>query len=138
MAVRTGKGALRRGEVAAAAGLNPETLRFYEEIGLIRKPTRSANGYRQYSPGTVDRLTFIREIKDLGFTLREIDELISLRAQNSISCRTSASTAQKKIDELDSRIAAIKAMRKRLVSFRDKCVEQQDDCCAAFSLIGED
>jgi DNA-binding transcriptional MerR regulator len=134
----TGKRAMRRGELAAATGVNPETLRFYEEIGLIGKPSRAANGYRQYPPATVQRLTFIRAIKDLGFTLREIEELLALRAQNAISCRTSAAAAQKKIDEMDAKIAAIRAMRKRLVGFRDKCIEQQNDCCSAFSLIGDE
>lgn len=134
----TSKPALRRGELAEATGLNPETLRFYENKGLIRKPERTANGYRQYGPDALRRLTFIRQIKELGFTLREIEELLDLKARNAISCRTSAVTAQRKIDEVDGKIAALKAVRKRLVSFRDKCLVQQDECCAAFSLIGED
>jgi DNA-binding transcriptional MerR regulator len=132
------KQAFRRGELAEASGLNPETLRFYEQVGLIRKPNRAANGYRQYGPEALRRLQFIKEIKDLGFTLREIEELLALKAKNAISCRTSASTAQNKIDEVDEKIRALKAMRKRLVTFRDKCLIQQDECCAAFSLVGED
>ena len=129
---------LKRGELAEATGINPETLRFYEDRGLIRKPLRSANGYRQYGADTVRRLAFIREIKDLGFTLREIEQLLALKARSAITCKTSASVANGKIGEIDEKIASLKAMRKRLVTFRDRCLIEQDKCCAAFSLIGDD
>lgn len=127
---------LKRKELAVAAGVHPETLRFYEDEGLLPRPMRAPNGYRQYEPATVERVRFIKQCKDLGLTLREIQELIELRARNGITCRTSGSVAQRKIDELDAKIAALKAIRRRVVTFRDRCAaEEGESDCAAFALL---
>ncbi len=70
---------LTTGKVAKHAGVNTETLRYYEREGLIDIPPRTASGYRVYPADTVTRIRFIRRAKALGFTLREIRELLSLR-----------------------------------------------------------
>ena len=70
---------MTRGHLAKAAGVNAETIRFYAQKGLIPEPSRSAAGYRQYSEDYVDRIRFIKRAQDLGFTLKEILELLSLR-----------------------------------------------------------
>ena len=70
---------LRIGQAAKSAGVGVETIRFYEREGLLRQPVRRGSGYRQYDEETVRRLRFIRRAKELGFTLREIAELLSLR-----------------------------------------------------------
>src|SRR2546423_524671 len=99
---------LRKKQLAEASGVSPETLRFYEKVGLIKPPPRSENGYRSYPATTVQRIEFIQEAKELGFTLREIDALLSLRAKSAVSCRSSAVYARKKIDELDAKIQAMR------------------------------
>ena len=130
---------MKRKELAIAAGVHPETLRYYEGVGLLPKPLRNRNGYRDYGAGAVERVRFIKQCKDLGLTLKEIQELMELRARNGITCRTSGAVAQQKIDELDGKIAALKSMRKRLVTFRDRCAAQQGDSdCAAFALLDID
>ena len=70
---------MKRGQLANAAGVHAETIRFYEQKGLIPKPSRSAAGYKQYSEDYIDRIRFIKRAQDLGFTLKEILELLSLR-----------------------------------------------------------
>ena len=71
--------ALTIGQVARQAGVGVETVRFYERQGLLDAPPRRASGYRQYAPEMVARLQFIRRAKELGFALKEIRELLSLR-----------------------------------------------------------
>ena len=66
------------GQVAKAAGIGIDAIRFYEREGLIEKPPRRSSGYRAYSPDVVQRLRFIKRAKELGFSLREISELLSL------------------------------------------------------------
>ena len=73
------------GEVAKAAEVGVETVRFYEREGLIAEPPRRQSGYRQYPSDTVPRLRFIRRAKDLGFTLKEVGELLDdLRGRHSV------------------------------------------------------
>jgi len=74
------------GEVAKETGISVEAIRFYEKRGLIKAPTRTASGYRQYSPDAVRRIRFIQHAKDAGFTLGEIGELLRLRQSTSDSC----------------------------------------------------
>ena len=78
---------LTTGRLAERAGVGVETIRFYERKGLLEEPPRRASGYRQYPEAAVARVRFIRRAKDLGFSLREIDELLALRIdeQNSAS-----------------------------------------------------
>ena len=78
---------MTRGEVAEKAGVNPETLRYYERKELIPTPRRSDGGFRLYDDGYVDRLRFIRRAKDLGFTLAEIKGLLDLRVNDEATCR---------------------------------------------------
>ncbi len=66
------------GQVAKAAGIGIDAIRFYEREGLIEKPPRRSSGYRAYSPDVVQRLRFIKRAKELGFSLSEISELLSL------------------------------------------------------------
>src|ERR687896_82889 len=87
------------GQVARQSGVGVETVRFYEREGLLPRPSREASsGYRQYSPEAVSRLRFIRRAKELGFTLREIGELLDLRVdpatnRGDVKRRTAAKIA---------------------------------------------
>ena len=77
-------GSLTIGQLAKGAGVGVETLRFYEREGLIAEPERRASGYRQYPPEAVDLVRFIRHAKELGFTLKEIQELLDLYLESKI------------------------------------------------------
>jgi DNA-binding transcriptional MerR regulator len=74
------------GQVAKGAGVGVETVRFYEREGLVPAPKRRPSGYRQYPADTVRRIRFVQAAKDLGFTLKEIRELLSLRVAAGKSC----------------------------------------------------
>ena len=79
-------GSLKTGQVAEAANVGVETIRFYERQKLIAEPPRSPSGYRAYPEDVIDRIRFIRQAKDLGFTLNEIRELLSLRVRSTGRC----------------------------------------------------
>jgi MerR family mercuric resistance operon transcriptional regulator len=77
---------LRIGQVATLAGVNIQTLRYYERRGLVREPERRHSGYREYPPDTVALIRFIKRAQDLGFSLREVADLLHLREDRQSSC----------------------------------------------------
>ncbi|MER6579870.1 MerR family transcriptional regulator [Nonomuraea sp. NPDC001023] len=104
---------LRSGQVAEGAGVNLQTLRYYERRGLIAEPRRSPGGHRAYPPGTVALLTVIKAAQRLGFTLDEIAALIGAgrRGHPTAGLRVQA---RAKIDEIDARIADLATVRESL------------------------
>lgn len=109
------------GTIAKLAGVGVETVRFYERQGLVPRPRRQVVGYRQYPLETVDRLRFIRRAKGLGFTLREIRELLDLRFDGTTKCSDMKHRAETKVKDIDDRIKALKQMRKTLNSLAKAC-----------------
>jgi len=105
---------LRIGEVAARAGLNPKTLRFYESMALLPVPSREANGYRRYPAQTVEILSFVKQAQGLGFTLEEIKEILSIRRRGEVPCVHIRSLLQAKAAELDRKLADLVALRGRI------------------------
>jgi len=108
------------GRLAKATGVGVETIRFYEREGLIQKPSRQVgSGYRKYDHVSARRLEFIRRSKDLGFSLKEIRELLNLRARSKGKCGSVKVKAKEKISDVEHKIAdlmAIKATLEKLVS----------------------
>lgn len=114
--------ALTIGQVAKRAGVGIDTVRFYEREGLIDEPPRRPSGYRQYPPDTVQRVRFIRRAKELGFTLPEIQELISLRDGGAGRRRKDVLIlAQAKMRDIDQRLAKLQAMRSALYGLIETC-----------------
>ncbi len=114
--------ALTIGEVAKRAGVGVDTVRFYEREGLIDEPPRRPSGYRQYPPDTVQRVRFIRRAKELGFTLPEIQELISLRdGGNGRRRKDVLALAQAKMSDIDQRLSKLQAMRSALYALVETC-----------------
>lgn len=109
------------GKVARSTGLAIDTVRFYEKEGLLDKPARTASGYRHYSSDAVARLRFIRQAKQLGFSLNEIKELLALRVAPGKSCRDVKARAERKIADIDGRIAALKRMKGALTKLAAAC-----------------
>ncbi len=112
---------LTTGQLAKKAGVKIETIRYYERIGLIPKPGRRESGYRQYSDETVKRVQFIRHAKELGFTLREIHELLSLRHDPGTPCSMVKSRAKSKIEDIEAKIRTLQGMKKALVKLTNAC-----------------
>ncbi len=112
---------LRIGQVASDAGIGVETVRFYERKGLVKAPPRSASGYREYPPAVVARFRFIKRAKELGFTLREIKELLSLRLDPATTCADVKGRAEAKITDIEARIRSLRKMKKALVKLTAAC-----------------
>jgi MerR family copper efflux transcriptional regulator len=112
------------GRLAKEAGVNIQTVRFYERRGLIPAPRRTPSGYREYSRDALSRLLFIRGAKHLGFTLREISELLSLRVDDRTPCEKVREKARAKIKEIDRRISSLVTIRKALESLVEACEGQ--------------
>ncbi len=109
------------GEVAGKAGVGVETIRFYERKGLIDEPPRRESGYRQFPVETVARLRFIRQAKDLGFTLEEIKELLSLKHDPSAKSGEVKMKVESKIDDIQGKIRILQNMEKILVELTSSC-----------------
>ena len=107
-------------DIAERCSINVQTIRFYERRGLLRDPRAGANGYRDYDEGDVDRLTFIRQAQTLGFTLKEVAELVALRDR-----RGSASDvrvhASAKLAAVRAKIATLRRLERTLVELVASC-----------------
>jgi MerR family mercuric resistance operon transcriptional regulator len=113
------------GQLARQAGVGVETIRFYERSGLIAEPPRSASGYRHYSPDAVRRIRFIRHAKELGFSLKEIAELLDLRVRPRTNCTAVRRSAEMKIAEIETKISSLRRMRKSLQNLTRACEKRQ-------------
>ncbi len=109
------------GRLAERAGVGVETVRFYERKGLLQEPDRKPSGYRQYKTETVARLRFIRRAKELGFTLKEIQELFALRVDPSTNCVDVQAKAVAKLDNIEGRIRMLQKMKRSLVKLTKAC-----------------
>ena len=109
------------GKVARRAGIGVETVRFYEREGLIEDPPRRESGYRQYPQETIARIRFIRRSKELGFSLREIKELLALRIDPETSCEDILERAKVKIAEIDKKVQTLGRMKRALVKLAAAC-----------------
>ena len=112
------------GQLAQRAGVGVETVRFYEREGLISEPPRRPSGYRDYPLESVARIVFIRRAKELGFTLKEINELLQLRVRPRRSCAQVKQSADTKIAAIDGKIAALRKMRRALKDLTKACEER--------------
>ena len=113
--------ALRIGEVAAQAGVNVQTLRYYERRGLLEEPERRPSGYRTYAPEAVRLVRFIKRAQDLGFTLKEVHELLRLRESQPRSRTKVRELAEAKIRDIDEKTRHLRAIRKALTVLTDSC-----------------
>ncbi len=111
---------LRIGEVAAQAEVNIQTLRYYERRGLLKEPERRPSG-RTYPPEAVRVVRFIKKSQDLGFTLREVEELLRLREARSGSRAEVQAIALAKIRDIDEKTHRLRAIRKALNVLVDSC-----------------
>lgn len=109
------------GRTAKAAGVNAQTLRYYERRGLLARPSRRGSGYREYSADAVAVVRFIKRAQDLGFSLDEIEELIKLRGVRRGERHRVRALAERKIDEIDRKIDRLRAMRDALRTLVESC-----------------
>lgn len=112
---------LKAGELAKQTGINAETLRYYENQGLLPEPQRSDSGYRLYSESDAQKIVFIKRAQELGFTLKEIKELLSLRISPEHSAFEVKKLATQKIVVIDEKIKALQTIETSLIELSDEC-----------------
>lgn len=112
---------MKIGDVARASGVSVETVRYYEKQGLLPRAPRRRSGYREFTLDAVRRLRFVHRAKDLGFTLREIRELLSLRVGRGTTCADVRVRATAKLHEVDARIADLRRVRRALARLVASC-----------------
>jgi MerR family mercuric resistance operon transcriptional regulator len=110
------------GKLAERAGVNIETIRYYERRGLMPRPERRASGYRQYSPDSAKRIRFIKHAQELGFSLKEIDELLSLKLDANTPCSQIKKHAEDKISDIEIKIKTLQSMKKALTRLTKACL----------------
>ncbi|WP_029889903.1 MerR family transcriptional regulator [Polycyclovorans algicola] len=128
------------GAIAKQAGVGIDTIRYYERSGLLPKPQRRASGYRDYSAGTVKQLRFIRRAKDLGFTLEEIGELMSLSVQRDDGVKGVKAAAETRLAVVETKIKALQRIRLGLKKLIAACPGdgRLDQCPIIAALSTED
>jgi Hg(II)-responsive transcriptional regulator len=109
------------GALARAAGVNVETIRFYERRGLLSKPPKPEEGYRRYPSDAVKQVKFIKGAQRLGFSLKEIADLLVLGRQGGISCAEMLDLTSRKIADIDYKIASLEVMKSSLLELAEKC-----------------
>lgn len=112
---------LRVGEVAKQAGVNLQTIHYYERRGLLPKPPRTGSNYRAYPEDAVLRVRFIKRTQELGFSLQDIKELLSLRAAPRAKCAEVLSRAKAKVQDIDEKITTPRRMRTALSKLMEEC-----------------
>ena len=129
-AVGNRQGAMRIGQLAQVAGLNPRTLRYYERIGLLVPSGRSAAGYRLYTARDARRLAFIRRAQGLGLPLAAIAEILAIREAGAAPCRHVRALAEAKVAEIDRRLDELRQLRGELTRLAERAAEVEPACAA--------
>jgi Hg(II)-responsive transcriptional regulator len=109
------------GELARRAEVNRETVRYYERLLLLPRPSRTTSGYRRFSNDALRQLRFIRRAKELGFSLSEIRELLALRLNSINACDRVQEQTRAKISDIDRKIRSLRKVREALSELVDAC-----------------
>lgn len=127
------------GQAAAASGLPPKTIRYYESVGLIPAPERAGSGYRLYGETDVQRLRFICRARDLGFSVETVEQLLGLWQDRNRPSSEVKSHALRHLETLDRKIAELEAMRRALLHLANHCQgNERPDCPILDDLSGRE
>ena len=130
---------LTRGQAAKKARVHPETLRYYERRGILPEPARSPANYRLYSEAAVRRVRFVKRAQGLGFTLREIGELIALQVKPAASCADVRGRTLAKIAEIDRKLRDMREIKRSLTRLGKACPGSGGvDLCPILDAMGSE
>ena len=113
--------ALLIGQLSKETGCKIETIRYYEKIGLLAEPQRTTGGHRLFEDEQLKRLTFIRRCRELGFTLDNVRDFLTLVDDDSITCGEVESLTREHLNEIEDKIKDLKAMKKVLAEMLSQC-----------------
>jgi len=111
---------MKIGQLAELAGVTTKTVRYYESIGLLPEPERTASGYRAYDGGALERLRFVRDAQNSGLSLAEIASVLELKGSGATSCEHTVSLLERHLAEIDSQIQRLEATRRQLTNLADR------------------
>ncbi|APO88095.1 MULTISPECIES: helix-turn-helix domain-containing protein [Marivivens] len=123
------------GTLAKRTGTKVQTIRYYEQIGLLPEPGRTEGGQRRYGNADLDRLAFIRHARQLGFTLEAIRELLNLSDNPSRSCAEVDVIAHRQLKEVEARIARLEALRTELKRMLRECSRETISDCRVLEVL---
>ncbi|SEO09345.1 MerR family transcriptional regulator [Palleronia pelagia] len=123
------------GNLAKKTGTKVQTIRYYEQIGLMPEPGRTAGGQRRYGEDELDRLAFVRHARQLGFTLEAIRELLDLSDEPDRSCENAAAIARRQLRQVEQRIARLEALRTELKRMVRECAGGQTADCRVLEVL---
>ena len=126
---------MRIGELASRTGITTKTIRFWESTGLLADPPRSPSGYRDYGPGAIDRLEFIRHAQTAGLTLDEIRQVLAISDAGRPPCEHVGELIHRHLSDLDQRIRELTATRRRLRHLTQRAAEQDPAACERYCSI---
>jgi len=124
-----------RGQLSELTGIKGETIRFYENRGLLDTPARSAGGHRIYAEGHAMRLTFIRRCRELGFSLAEIEELLRLVDAQGRTCDQVRQTTASHLEQVQSKIKDLRKMERTLKNLIAQCESNSSPDCPVIEVL---
>lgn len=130
------KNKLKISDFARLAGLNQQSIRYYESLGLIPEPERNESGYREYDESYLENIKFIKNAQQLGFNLEEIKNLVELKFNNTATGADVKNLVKVKIKELDRKIAELEKLKKYLQNLDSSCTgDMSTNCCPIMESI---
>ena len=112
---------MKIGEVATRAEVTVDTVRFYERVGVLPAPARTASGYRDYDPGTVERIRFTRELQKIGFTLTDAVDALAAHDAGGATCESERWRLDAALDRVEAKLTELNRLRGRIIAARDAC-----------------
>jgi MerR family transcriptional regulator, copper efflux regulator len=125
------------GQLARAAGVTPEAVRYYEQVGVLDPAPRNEQGHRRYGAQVLEELRLLRSAQALGFSLAEIGRMLSLTREDPVPCRSMCELVAAQVAELDERIDQLRVARDRLAAALAAC-DHEASCVVASCLVDPD
>jgi MerR family mercuric resistance operon transcriptional regulator len=127
--------ALSRGELARRTGVNGETIRYFERIGILTEPPRTAGGHRVYDEGHVRTLSFVRRARGLGFSPTEVRAILELGGPGKACCAAVQDIAERHLEQVRTKIADLREIESLLAATVARCSGQPEPECAVIDMI---
>ena len=125
------------GRLARATGCNVQTIRYYEQTGLLPEPIRSEGNQRLYGQTDIDRLAFVRHSRELGFSLQAVRDLLSLADDPDKSCEAVDTIARSQLGDVERRIASLQALKRELTRMVQQCRGGSVSDCRIIAVLSD-